>query len=189
MIYSLKGKISYKDNDFIVLETNGLAYQVFVTGFLLEKIKIDQTLKVFTYLQLRENTTIELYGFENQQELEYFKRLNDISGIGPKSAMNVLSLVRIRDLERAILNENVTILTKVSGIGKKTAERIILELKGKIEKTTKNEISQDDSLVIDALVSMGYTLAEARQALRKIPQEITETKKRLKEALKILSRK
>ena len=189
MIYSLKGKINHKNSEFIVLGTNGLDYQVFVTDFLLEKIRVGQILKVFTYLQLRENTTIELYGFENQQELKYFKKLNAISGIGPKSAMNVLSLVLIKDLEKAILDENVNILTKVSGIGKKTAERIILELKGKITKTDKGQITHDDTLIVDALVSMGYTLAQARYAVRKIPIEISEIKKRVKEALKILSHK
>ena len=169
-----------------MIETNGLSYQVFVTDFLLEKIKTNQTIKLFTYLQLRENTTIELYGFAEPSKLGYFKKLTEISGIGPKSAMNVLSLVRINDLEKAILDENAAILTKVSGIGKKTAERIILELKGKITKTVTGPIPQDDALIVDALVNMGYTLTEIRTAIRKIPNEILETKKRIKEILKIL---
>jgi len=186
MFYSLKGKISFQGENFIVLEINGTAYQIFVTDFLLERVKLGGILKLFTYLYLREDT-IELYGFETLDELEYFKRLNAISGIGPKSAIGTLSLVRTRDLEKAILDENVTLLTKVSGIGKKTAERIILELKSKIEKGT-GTISSEDSLVIDALVKMGYTLSQARGAIRKIPEEIRDTKKRVKEALKILSR-
>lgn len=188
MIYSIQGKISHLKTDFIVVETNGLSYQVFVTDFLLEKIKIDQNIKLFTYLEVRENA-MELYGFKNQIELEYFKRLRSISGIGPKSTMNILSLVRLPDLEKAILSEKADILTKISGIGKKTAQRIILELKGKIAKTSKKplESTEDDSLVIDALISMGYTLAQARQAIKKIPQEIQGTKKRLKQALKTLS--
>ena len=187
MIYSIKGKISYQEGDFIVIETNGLSYQVFVTDFLLEKIKVGQIIKLFTYLEIRENA-MELYGFKDQTELEYFKRLRSISGIGPKSTMNVLSLVRLPDLEKAILNEKPDILTKVSGIGKKTAQRIVLELKGKIAKISgKTSSQEDDSLVIDALIGMGYTLPQARQSVKKIPLEICGIKKRIKQALKILS--
>jgi len=188
MIYSVQGKITHLRSDYVVIETNGISYQIFVTSFLIEKIKKDQKIKLLTYLEVRE-TAMELYGFEDEAHLEYFKNLRSISGIGPKSAMNVLSLVRLSDLEKAILNEKVDILTKVSGIGKKTAERIILELKGKIVRTTKKSLEQsgDDSLLIDALVSMGYTIIQARETIKKIPLEIQGTKKRLKQALKILS--
>ncbi len=188
MIYSIQGKITNLKPDYVVVETNGLSYQIFVTDFLIEKIKKDQKIKLLTYLEVRE-TAMELYGFEDETHLEYFKYLRSISGIGPKSAMNVLSLVRLSDLEKAILNEKVDILTKVSGIGKKTAQRIVLELKGKIVKTKKGSLeqSEDDSLLIDALISMGYTIIQARETIKKIPSEIQGTKKRLKQALKILS--
>jgi len=188
MIYSIQGKITYIKPDYVVVETNGLSYQIFVTDFLIEKIKKYQNIKLLTYLEVRE-TAMELYGFEDETHLEYFKHLRSISGIGPKSAINVLSLVRLSDLERAILNEKVDILTKVSGIGKKTAERIILELKGKIVKIKGGllEQSEDDSLLIDALISMGYTIVQARETIKKIPSEVQGTKKRLKQALKILS--
>lgn len=188
MIYSLQGKISETGKDFFVIETGGVSFQVFVSGFLLEKINVNQTIKILTHLELKENT-LELYGFENKKESEYFKYLVAISGIGPKSAMNVLSLIRLPDLEKAVLNEKPDILTKVSGIGKKTAQRIVLEFKGKIVKKPETFPGQeeDDSLVIDALVSMGYTLAQAREAIKKIPLEIKGTNKRLKQTLKILS--
>ena len=187
MIYSIQGKVTHKHTDSIVIEINDLSYQIFVTDFLLEKTKVGQTIKLFTYLRIREDT-VELYGFEKKNKIEYFKLLKAISGIGPKSAMNVLSLISLEDLERAILDDNVTILTRISGIGAKTAERIILELKGKIEKTPlKPTGPKNNVLVIDALVSMGYTLVEARQIIKKIPPDILETKKRVKYALKILS--
>jgi len=187
MIYSIEGKIDYKYKNSIVVKINGLSYQVFATDFLLEKVKTGQTIKLFTYLETREET-MELYGFEKKGELEYFKLLKSISGIGPKSAMNILSLVKLKDLERAILNNNITILTRISGIGKKTAERVILELKGKIEKTTiASPGPENDVLVIDALLGMGYTLPEARQAIQKIPPKILKKKKRIKQSLKILS--
>jgi len=190
MIYSIQGKITHLKSDYVVIETNGLSYQIFVTGFLMEKIKKDQKIKLLTYLEVRE-TAMELYGFEDEIHLEYFKHLRSISGIGPKSAMNVLSLVRLSDLEKAILNEKIDILTKVSGIGKKTAERIILELKGKIIQTKNKSLEkfEDDSLLIDALVSMGYTIVQARETIKKIPSELQGIKKRLKQALQILSGK
>lgn len=187
MIYSIHGKIDYKNNNSVVIKTNGLSYQIFVTDFLLEKIKTEQNISLFTYLRMREET-IELFGFKKKEELEYFKLLMSISGIGPKSAINVLSLVSLRDLERAILDENVTILTKVSGIGAKTAERIILELKGKIEKRAHQSPGpENDVLIIDALIGMGYSLSDSRQAIKKIPRDVLETKERIKWALKILS--
>jgi len=188
MIYALSGKINVIDKNFLVVETNGLSYQVFVTDFLLEKAKIGEPIKLFTYLQLREET-IELYGFASQEELNYFKLLNAVVGIGPKTAVGVLSLISIKDLQKAILNGNINILTKISGIGKKTAERIILELKGKIEKLVKWEAAGDDTLIFDALISMGYTPAQVRTVFKKIPNDISETKQRIKEALKILSGK
>ncbi|MBU4369674.1 Holliday junction branch migration protein RuvA, partial [Patescibacteria group bacterium] len=183
MIYSVQGKITHIKSDHVVIETNGLSYQIFVTNFLIEKIKKDQKIKLLTYLEVRE-TAMELYGFEDETHLEYFKKLRSISGIGPKSAMNVLSLVRLSDLEKAIINEKVDILTKISGIGKKTAQRIILELKGKITKTNKGSLkqSEDDSFLIDALISMGYTIIQARETIKEIPLDIQGIKKRLKQA-------
>jgi len=193
MIYSLEGKVKEKGSDFIVIKTNHLSYQVFVTDFYLQKIKSGQQIEVYTYLEVRENA-MELYGFVDQQEVKYFKYLHSISGIGARSAMNILSLVSISDLEKAIVNEKDYLLTKVSGIGKKTAQRIILELKEKIIKSgtktlSTSEEDQDDSLVIDALVNMGYSLFYAREALKKIPPEIKGPEKRITQALKYLSKK
>jgi len=188
MIYSLQGIITEKEKDFVVVETNGVSFQVFVTGSLAEKIRLGQNLKILTYLEVKEDV-LALYGFESKKELQYFKYLVAISGIGPKSAINVLSLIRIEDLEKAVLNEKLDILTKVSGIGKKTAQRIILELKEKIKKTAHSSLNQgeDDSLVIDALMAMGYNLAQARETIKKVPLETKGTDQRLKQALKILS--
>lgn len=189
MIYTIEGKIDHKDKHFVVIKTNGFSYQVFVTDFLLEKIKIDQNIKLLTYLAVREDA-IELYGFENIKERTYFNLLRSISGIGPKSSMSVLSLIHIKDLEQAIINEDILALTRVSGIGKKTAERVILELKGKIEATPDTQrAKKNDALVIDALTNMGYALPQAREAIKKIPEDIIKTELRIKYALKNLSKR
>lgn len=188
MIYFLKGKVKQKGENYLVIETNNLGYQVFVTDFLLNKTKVNQEVQIFIYLYLREET-IELYGFEAEEELDFFKQLNAIPGIGPKSAISVLSLIRLSDLKKAILNENSDVLTKVSGIGKKTAERIIVELKSKISKKFSAPIeSYEDGQVIEALIKLGYSLNQAREAIRKVPENVKGTKERLKEALKIISR-
>lgn len=187
MIYSIEGKISQKGENYLILEIDDIGYQIFVSDFLLNKAKIGQEIKLWTFLYLREET-IELYGFETEDELDFFKKLNAVPNIGPKSAIGVLSVVKISDLKRAILNENYDVLTKVSGIGKKTAERIIIEMKGKVEKMFEAAERTEDAEVIDALIKLGYPLKEAREATRKIPENIRGAKERLKEALKIISK-
>ncbi len=132
MIYSIQGKISQIKKNSIVVNVNSIGYKIIVTKDLTKKIKKGGNIKLFTQLVIRDNNhTIELYGFKNQKRLKYFNLLKSISRIGPKSSINILSLASISNLNQAIISENTDILTKVSGIGKKTAKRIILELKGK----------------------------------------------------------
>ncbi|MGC9048755.1 MAG: Holliday junction branch migration protein RuvA [Patescibacteria group bacterium] len=188
MIYSLKGKVVQKSENYLVLEVGNIGYQIFVSDFLLAKVKIGQEIKLWTFLYLREET-LELYGFESEDELDFFKELNAVPNIGPKSAISVLSVIKISDLRRAILNESYETLTKVFGIGRKTAERIIIEMKGKIEKGFGMAAEEtEDKEVIDALVQLGYSLREAREVIRKIPEDVKGAKNRLKEALKLISR-
>ncbi len=190
MLIWLKGKIEYKNEKTIGLEINNLGYEIFVNDFLLNKIKIDQEQKLYVHLYLRENT-LELYGFETKEELDFFRELISISGIGPKSALAILSLVQLKELKKAVSRGDITFLTKVSGIGKKTAERVVLELKEKIKKIKDESIryeSETDGQVLDALVNLGYSVVEARRALRELPEEIKGVEARTKEALKILSR-
>lgn len=187
MIYLLKGKVIQKGENYLILEADNFGYQIFVSDFLLNKTKIGQEIKLWTFFYLREETA-ELYGFETEEELDFFKRLNAVPNIGPKSAIGILSAIKIADLKRAILNENYKTLTKVSGIGKKTAERIIVEMKGKIEKIFEKTGVDEDAEVIDALVKLGYSLKDAREAIRKIPENIRGTKERLRETLRLISK-
>lgn len=186
MIYCLEGRISQKGENYLIIEAGSLGYQVFVNDFLLAKTKIDQIIKIFTYLHVHEEL-VQLYGFETEEELFFFKKLNSISNIGPKSANNILSAIKLSDLKRAIVNEDMDALNKVSGIGKKTAERIIVELKDKIKKTdTLTGNGREDGDVIDALMSLGYPLKDAREVIKKIPENIKGANDRLKQALKII---
>ena len=188
MISSIQGTISNKDKESIEIVINGLGYKIFITKPLLDKVKIGQNIKLFTKLQIKDDS-LNLYGLVTQSEMEYFKRLMSISGIGAKSALNILSLISLKKLQNAILNKEVEALTKVSGIGKKTAERIILELKGIVEKDSLpiSDI-KNDALAIDALLGMGYSIQQARKAIQQISSsETLKAEDKIKKALKFLS--
>jgi Holliday junction DNA helicase RuvA len=148
---------------------------------------VGEEVRLFTHLYLREET-IGLYGFESENELAFFKKLNAIPGIGPRSAIGILSAAKMADLKRAILNENYETLTKVSGIGRKTAERIIIELKDKLEKDSIAQSGSGDVEVIEALVKLGYPIKDARAAIRKIANDIEGSRARLREALRLISK-
>lgn len=191
MLAWLKGKIRDKNKKSIIIEINNLGYEVFVSDFLLDKIKVDQEIKLYTRLYSREDC-LELYGFIDREELDLFRKLISVSGIGPKSGLAILSLARLEELKKAITHEDVNFLTKVSGIGKKTAERIVLELKEKYPEQPKEAKDPDEletkTQALDALVSLGYPLPEARKALRKVPLDIKGIEERVREALRMLSR-
>jgi Holliday junction DNA helicase RuvA len=134
---------------------------------------------------------LALYGFLDMDELEMFEMLIGISGIGPKAALGILSIADPKTVRTAVLNEDPSILTRVSGVGKKTAERVILELKNKIAdmplSEKENAVSDNDAL--EALVAMGYSVSESREALKLVPKDITDVGERVKTALRGLGKK
>jgi len=189
MITYLKGKVKYKNKSYIVIDVHDVGYRVFVVPQFQEKIKEDEAVELYTFQHVGEDKT-ELYGFEQIDELEFFEQLIHISGIGPKSALGILTQAKVDEVKRAVIHGDSSLLTKVSGIGKKTAERIILELKNKIDVSDKESKEflkggiKDDVETIDALVSLGYSLSEAREALKLIPEEATTIEQKVKAALK-----
>lgn len=189
MIVSITGTITAKGDRFLVVETGGIGYQVHATLSTLGKYKEGDTAVFFTYHHVSE-TASDLYGFVTMEEVGFFDALLGISGIGPKTALNVMSVARLEELKNAIRNNDAAILTKVSGIGRKTAERIVLELAGKLELVagTEEAVSGEDGTVVDALVSLGYTRQDARDAVRNIPGSVTGVSDRVREALKNLGR-
>jgi Holliday junction DNA helicase RuvA len=141
--------------------------------------------KLYIYTDVKEDH-IRLFGFETAQEFEMFELLISISGVGPKAALGILTIANPPTIKNAILQEDSSILTRVSGIGKKTAERIILELSNKVDElpdVQKQEVQADQDL-LEALVSMGYSVSEARQANKNIPKDITDISEKIKYALK-----
>lgn len=189
MIGFIEGKIELTTDKFVIVNVNGVGYKVFISLNTFKNLpKKGEKVKLYTYLYVRENV-MDLYGFLNQEELEFFELLVSVSGIGPKGALAILTVASVKTLKRAIISGESEILTKVSGIGKKMAGKIVLELKNKIEDVSiEGEKISYDGEAIDALVALGYKLSEARDALRKIPEDIKEVGEKVKQALKILGK-
>jgi len=188
MIALLQGKIELKTEKFVILNVQGVGYKIYCALATLKKIKDKQENKFFIHLYPRENI-LDLYGFLLFEELEFFEMLISISGIGPKAGLAILSIASLEDLKTSIGSGQVNLLSKVSGIGKKTAERVILELRSKILVSgdkVKQLISNDEA--IDALISLGYTGRQAGEALNKVPAKVKKIEDRVKEALKILGK-
>jgi len=192
MIHYLTGKIISRGENFAVIENNGIGFKVFLTGDALNKLPAaGSEVKIFCYLYIREETVLELYGFLKEEELNFFGLLISISGVGPKTALNILSVDRLENLMAAIIENRPDLLTRASGIGQKTAERVILELKSKIKLKTAKTLTQKldlDTEVEEALVGLGYSRRQVREILSKIPSEMTKIEERLKEALRLLGR-
>ncbi len=190
MIAKLKGKIEYLKNNYAVVDVSGVGYKVHLSAYTFGKVAGQEQIDLHIYTYVREDT-LALYGFLVLDELEMFELLISISGIGPKAAMGILSIATPKTIKTAILNEDPSILTKVSGIGKKTAERVILELKNKVADISvgdKEEATVDvDS--IEALMTMGYSNTEARDALKDVPADMKDVGERIKTALKSLGRR
>lgn len=187
MIGSLNGTITHKNARGAIVEVNGVGYLVNFMVEILAAFKIGDRVSILTYLAVKENA-LDLYGFLQKEELDLFTLLINISGIGPKSALAILSLAPPEVLRKAVMADDVGYLTKVSGIGRKSAEKIIIELKDKIGTTdfeTRKALGVEGD-VIDALESLGFSLKDIREAVKKIPAETKNTNDRIKEAIKIL---
>lgn len=187
MISMLTGQVAYKGLGYIILDVHGVGYKVAVSSDTLSHLKESKGASLHTYLAVRENA-LDLYGFENTEDLSFFTQLLTVSGIGPKSALGVLDVAPVETLRSAVASGDTTYLTKVSGIGGKTAQKIVLELKDKVTVSPNDTTStQNDGDVLDALKALGYSAQEARAVLKKIPSNIESTNEKLKEALKQLS--
>ena len=192
MIHYLTGKVVGRGENFAVIDNNGIGFKIFLTNETVRKLPDnDSSVKIFCYLYIREETSLELYGFLKEEELNFFGLLNSISGIGPKTALNILAIDRLENIMAAIIENRPDLLTRASGIGQKTAERVILELKSKIKLKTAKTLTQKldlDTEVEEALVGLGYSRRQVRDILTKIPADIKKIEDRLKEALRFLSK-
>lgn len=191
MISKIEGKIDLLTEKFVIINVSGIGYKVNVSPETLVSVRSEEKISLWTHLHVKEDA-LDLYGFTDRAELDFFELLIGISGIGPKSALGIISVAPIETLKKAIASGDISYLTKVSGIGKKTAEKIILELRDKLSarghKAEIGELSEELDATL-ALQTLGYSQSEAREALKKVSPDPIDINTRIKEALRILGGK
>lgn len=191
MIGSITGKPTLITDKYALIDVSGIGYKIFLTTGTLGGITHDtETITLFTHLVVKEDA-LDLYGFTTMSERDFFEMLISVSGVGPKGALGILSVSTLENLKKAIASSEVSYLTQVSGIGKKTAEKVVIELRDKLAlfKTDEGGFAlRGDSDVIEALKALGFNQYEAREVLQQIPSDITDTNTKIKEALKLLGK-
>lgn len=190
MISYLSGTIISRGKGYVIIDIGRIGYKVFVNANLWVDLKVGQAAEFFIY-EHQTDQGRSLFGVLNQEELDFFELLLSVSGVGPKTALTALGVAKIPELKSSIARGDYDLLNKVSGIGKKTAERIILELKSKVFSSDYADNTADRpgaSDEIDALLALGYSSLQARQALNEVDMSITDSRERIKNALKRLSR-
>lgn len=193
MIATLRGEITQIEENAIIVETSGMGLRVFVPRQLKERLKTGEAIFLFTHLVVREDDW-KLYGFEIQADRELFTTLLGVDGVGPRTALAVLSTLNLETVERAVFSEEPELLSRVPGVGKKTAQKMILYLHDRLKPVSGIEriasMSDSDSEVLAALTSLGYSVVEAQTAIQTIPKDAPEdVEERLRLALQQFTRK
>lgn len=184
MIASISGKVIQLTKETIIMDINGLGFEVFVPKPLLSETEAGDLLYLYTYMLVREDN-IALYGFTSLEEKQLFLQFLAVGGIGPKLSLSILSSLSIDNIRSAILSEKPDYFSRVPGIGKKTAQKIIIQMQGKLPDSDGlaiRSITDVDDAVVDALISLGYSVVEAQTALQTIPKNTpddVETKLRV----------
>jgi Holliday junction DNA helicase RuvA len=188
MIRCVKGTVLSLGPTSVTVNVSGIGYLVHTTSPI-GRFAEGEPAAFHTHLAVRENA-LDLYGFLTTEELEMFELLITLSGIGPKSALQIMSQADVALLRKAALGGDAVYLSKISGIGKKSAEKIVMGLREKFgaEDIALTDYAEGDHDVIDALITLGYSQKESRDALQKMSPELTQTNARIKAALKLLGR-
>lgn len=192
MIRLVHGTVVSVDKNYLIVEVGppsaGIGLRLFTPDPTVARFQAGDHISLHTYLQVRE-PELSLYGFEEQEELMIFESLLGVSGIGPKVALAILSTLTPDALRLAIANEEPGVVARVPGIGKRTAEKIVVELKGKLTPaesslTTIASTMDSDTEVLEALTALGYSIVEAQRAIQQIPADVTGIEERLRVALR-----
>ncbi|MBI3274307.1 MAG: Holliday junction branch migration protein RuvA [Candidatus Colwellbacteria bacterium] len=218
MISFLEGKIEYFADKYVILNAGGIGYKVIVSPKLLNILSkstllvksnvdfdpasnsADQKVRLFVHSQLNmRDGTFDMYGFQNKEDLELFHLVTSVNGIGPKSAIGILSTIEPKHLKAAIVNEDADYLKKVSGLGPKTAQRLVLELKNKVDHIDMGDMKGIDlgqeGQAMEALLVLGYSPSQSKDALKEATLRQAQGKKamtleeRVREALRLLGKK
>jgi Holliday junction DNA helicase RuvA len=192
MIATLEGILEYRGNDSIILNVGGIGFQVYVPGSTLNQLgTVKGKVSLYTHLHLR-NDNVSLYGFTSGEELALFQNLISVSGIGPKAALGLLSALKPEQLVMAISSGNIDLISQAPGIGKKIASRLVVELRGKLEKEWKDitlPLGLESADAIAALTGLGYSLTEATNAVSKLPDsEELSLEEKIKMALQQMAK-
>lgn len=187
MIATLRGEISQIEDTALILEVGGVGLRVFVPAPLRTRLKAGEVVLLYTHLVVREDA-LTLYGFESQPDRELFNILLGVDGVGPKVALSVLSTMTLDAIQRAVFAEEADVLSRVPGVGKKTAQKMALHLKDKLKPTDAlakvAAMSDTDSEVLAALTALGYSVIEAQTAIQAIPRDTPDdVEERLRVAL------
>lgn len=201
MISYIKGELTEVFEDTVVVETNGIGYNIRVPGSVLDRLpSVGSSVRIYTYLYVKEDA-MNLFGFLSRDDLSVFKLLLNVSGIGPKGALAILSTIGPDDLRFAVLSEDVKTISSAPGIGAKTAKRLIIELKDKLKlaevfetalankekASSENDVLLVRNEAVEALVALGYASAQAMKAVQQVENaEEKDSEQILKEALKKL---
>ena len=184
MIYNIKGELTYTDPQFVVVENSGIGFKCFTSLTTVKNLgKIGSTVNLYTYLSVKEDA-LDLFGFSTLEELNSFKLLITVSGVGPKAAVSVLSELSPEKLALAIASSDVKSITKANGVGRKTAERIVLELKDKTGSLSQTDFSSVASAVsvaedsaageaVAALVALGFSQSDAAVTVGQMDQSLS----------------
>lgn len=187
MIATLRGEITQIEDNALILEVGGVGLRVFVPAPLRGRLKAGEAAFLYTHLVVREDA-LTLYGFESQADRDLFNLLLGVDGVGPKSALSVLSTLTFDSVQRAVFSEEADLLGRVPGVGKKTAQKIVLYLHDRLKPLSGLEkvaaLSDVDSEVLAALTTLGYSVVEAQTAIQSIPKDAPEdVEERLRLAL------
>jgi Holliday junction DNA helicase RuvA len=187
MIATLRGEISQIEENALILEVGGVGLRVFVPAPLRRRVKAGEAILIYTHLVVREDA-LTLYGFESQSEREFFNILIGVDGVGPKVALSVLSTMTLDSIQRAVFADEGELLSRVPGVGKKTAQKMALHLKDKLKPmdalATVAAMTDKDSEVLAALTALGYSVVEAQSAIQALPKDAPDdTEERLRLAL------
>jgi Holliday junction DNA helicase RuvA len=192
MIATLRGEITQIEDNALVIEVGGVGLRVLVPAPLRGRMKVGEAIFLYTHLIVRE-TELSLYGFESQPERDLFNLLLGVDGVGPKASLSVLSAMSIEAIQRAIFGDEPELLSRVPGVGKKTAQKIGLYLKDRLKPVDTlayvAAMSDADSEVLAALTALGYSVVEAQSAVQSIPKDAPEdVEERLRTALQYFQR-
>jgi holliday junction DNA helicase RuvA len=177
MIATLRGEITQIEENAAIIETGGVGLRVFVPKPLRERMKVGEAIFVFTRLVVREDDW-KLYGFETQADRELFNTLLGVDGVGPRTALAVLSTLNLDTVQRAVFSDDPDLFSRVPGVGKKTAQKMVLYLHDRLKPISGLEkiasMSEPDSEVLAALTALGYSVVEAQTAIQAIPRDASE---------------